>query len=95
MRPLHVLNRVLCQKRLRPALHAALERRPDKVVEEEGSVDEQRESENLEPLECLPSKTQRDNPDEQCSASVDGGTRSCGNGARHAETEEVEATVLD
>lgn len=55
---LQMLNGLFRQQRLRLPLHTALERRPDKVVEEKRSVHKQRETEHLEPLECLPTKSE-------------------------------------
>jgi len=49
-----------------------LQRRLDNTVEEEGEVDEQGEANHLQPLECLPAKTEGDNPDEEGAARVNG-----------------------
>jgi hypothetical protein len=46
--------------------------RAHNVVKQESSVNEQNEAQNLQPFERLPSKAERDDPDSQRSASVDG-----------------------
>lgn len=69
-----------------------LERRLDQSIEKESEVHQQSETHNLEPLECLPTKSQRHHPDEQSSASVDGGSRGCTDGSGDGEPEEVETT---
>jgi hypothetical protein len=74
-------------------LHTALHWRPDQVIEQERSVDEQRKPEHLKPLECLPTKSKGHDPDEEGTTGVNGGTRRRGHGACDTETEEVEATV--
>lgn len=40
------------------------ERRTDDIVEQEGAVNEEREAEDLEPLEGFPSQDQGNEPDE-------------------------------
>ena len=67
------------------------EGRLDDAVEEEGEVDEQREAADLQPLERLPAEAQRDDPDEQRPARVDGRARRGADVARDREAEEVEA----
>ena len=51
-----MLNRLLRQKRLMMPLIARPERRPDQVIEEEGTIYQKDESENLQPLERLPAE---------------------------------------
>jgi predicted CxxxxCH...CXXCH cytochrome family protein len=75
------------------SLHTALHRRPDQVVEQERSVDKQRKTEHLQPLECLPAKSKGHDPDEKSAAGVNGGTRRCGNSTCHTETEKVETAA--
>ena len=89
-----VLDGVLREQRLRLPLHACLQRRPDQVVEQERSVHQERKAQHLKPLERLPTKAQREDPDEERAAGVDGGARCGGDGASHRQTEEVEATGL-
>lgn len=69
-----------------------LERGLHDAVEQEGEVDEKSEADDLQPLERLPAEAQRDNPDEERSARVDGRSRRGADGARDGEAEEVEAT---
>jgi hypothetical protein len=92
--PLVMLNRILDEERLRLPLNPGLDRRPDQIVEQERAVYQQRESENLQPLECLPAQAKRHHPDEQRAAGVDSRARSCRDGARDRETKEVEATAM-
>ena len=47
-------------------------RRLDDTVEEEGKVDQHGETNDLELLEGLPAQTERDDPDKQGPASIDG-----------------------
>jgi hypothetical protein len=89
-----MLNGILRQERLRPSLYARLERWPNEIVEQEGAVHKRRETCDLQPLECLPAKTERHDPDEQCAAGIDCGARCRRHGARDGKTEEVEATVV-
>ena len=49
-----------------------LERGLDDAVEEEGEVDEENKSYYLQPLKSLPAKTQRNEPDEESTAGVNG-----------------------
>ena len=53
-----------------------LQRRLNDTVEQEGEVNKQGETDNLEPLESLPAQAKGDDPDEQGSASVNGRSRS-------------------
>jgi hypothetical protein len=92
--PLVMLNRILDEERLRLPLNPGLDRRPDQIVEQERAVYQERESENLQPLECLPAQAKRHHPDEQRAAGVDSRARSCRDGARDRETKEVEATAM-
>lgn len=89
-----MLNGLFRQQRLRLPLNTALERRPDKVVEEEGSIHEQRKAKHLEPLERLPAKSKRDNPDKQGAGSINGRARGCRDGAGDAKAKEVETTAV-
>ena len=75
------------------SLYTALHRRPDQIVEQERAVHKQRESKHLQPLEGLPAKTKRYNPNEEGSASIDGRAGRRRDGACHTQTEEVEAAV--
>ena len=65
-------------------------RRVDDLVEQSSSPNEQRETDDLQPLEGLPAQSQRDEPDEERAAGVDcaagGGADLTGDG----EPEEVE-----
>ena len=62
----------------------------DDLVEQRSSPDQQRETDDLQPLEGLPAQAQRDEPDEERAAGVDcaagGGADLTGDG----EPEEVE-----
>lgn len=89
---LQVLDRILGQEGLGLPLNAALQRRPNQVVEHKRAIHKQCETQHLEPLESLPAKPERHDPDEQSTAGVDSGSRCRGDGARDAKTEEVEAT---
>lgn len=91
--PSVVLHRVLRQERLWPPLHARLKRWPDQVVEQERAVYQQCETEHLEPLERLPSQTERHDPDEECTAGIDRRARCSRDSARDGQTKEVEATA--
>lgn len=70
-----------------------LERRLDDAVEQEGEVDEQGEAEDLQPLERLPAEAERDDPDEERPAGVDGRAGGGADGPRDGEAKEVEAAV--
>lgn len=67
----------------------------DDFVEDGSAVDEQSKTNDLQPLKCLPSESQADEPDEERSASVDGASSGGGDGPRNAETEEIEATAME
>jgi hypothetical protein len=71
-----------------------LERRHDQVIEQECAVHQQRKSSDLQPLERLPAKTERHDPNEQCATGIDRGARCRRHGARDREPEEVKATVF-
>ena len=45
-------------------LNAPLHWRSNKIIEDERAIHQQRETEDLQPLERLPSESQGDNPDE-------------------------------
>jgi hypothetical protein len=66
-------------------------RRVDNLVEQRRAPDQERETDDLQPLEGLPAQTQRDEPDEQRAARVDCAAGCCGDLARDGEAEEVEA----
>lgn len=70
-----------------------VERRLHEAVEQEGEVDQQREAEDLQPLERLPAEPQRHDPDEERPARVDGRPRRGADGARDGEAEEVETAA--
>lgn len=70
-----------------------LKGRLDDAVEEEGEVDEQGEADDLQPLERLPAEAERDDPDEERPARVDGRAGGGADAARDGEAEEVEAAV--
>ena len=67
--------------------------RLDDAVEQEGEVDEQHEAGDLQPLERLPAEAERDDPDEEGAARVDGGARRGADAARDGQAEEVEAAA--
>ena len=87
-----MLDRIFGQELLMRSLNARLERRAYKIVEYECAVHKQCETEDLQPFECLPAQTQRDDPDEERTAGIDGRARRSGDGASYGETEEVETT---
>lgn len=68
------------------------EGRGNDAVEEEGEVDQQDEPDNLKPLERLPAETERDDPNKECTASVNGRARGSADGACDGKPKEVEAT---
>ena len=68
--------------------------RLDDAVEQESKVDEQHEAGDLQPLERLPAEAERDDPDEEGAARVDGGARRGADAARDREAEEVEAAAV-
>lgn len=73
-----------------------LERRLHNAVEQESEIYEQRKACYLQPLESLPAKAERDNPDEKGPACVDGGARGGTDATCNRKPEEVEAaTDLD
>lgn len=60
------------------ARETGLQRGLDNIVEEERSVDEESEADDLKPFESLPAQAERDEPDEEGAAGVDcaaGGSR--------------------
>lgn len=63
------------------------------AVEQKGRIDQQSKSSNLQPLERFPSKAKRNDPDEERSASVNGGARGGTDGASNGQSEEVEAAI--
>lgn len=69
----------------------SLEWRTNDVVEQEGTINQQPEAGNLEPLEGLPSQTQRDKPDEKGSAGVDCAAGCSRDRASDRQAEEVKA----
>lgn len=90
-----MLNWLLREKFLNLVHLEKLERRLNNPVEQERKVDEQDKANNLQPLERLPAKTERDNPDEQGAASVDGRPRGSADAACNRYTEKVETTARD
>jgi hypothetical protein len=88
-----MLNWLLRQEFLRFPLNTSLEWRPHQIIEQESSVDKQRKTENLKPLERLPAESERDHPDEERAASVDGRARRRRDSARDTEAKEVEAAA--
>ncbi len=88
-----MLDRLFREQLLNLLDAQALERGLDDAVEEESEVDEQGEAEDLQPLESLPAEAERDDPDEEGAAGVDGGARGGGDAARDGEAEEVEAAA--
>lgn len=91
--PLAVLNRIMRQKGFGLLARAQeLKRRLDDAVEKEGEVDEQGKAEDLQPLERLPAKAKRHNPDKECAASIDCRTGCGADTARDGEAKEVETT---
>lgn len=69
-----------------------LQGRTDDIVEQECTVNEASKTDNLKPFERFPAQPQRDEPDEQSAAGINGATGCGGDGARYRETEEVEST---
>jgi hypothetical protein len=76
-----MLNRFLREKHLRLPLDTRLERRADQVIKQKRPVHQQRETRNLEPLERLPSESERHDPNKQCAASINRRARSSGDSA--------------
>lgn len=74
--------------------NAPPERRLNDAIEQEGAINQQCEAHNLKPLECLPAKPKRHDPDEERTASVDRGSGSRAYSSGHRETEEVESTKI-
>lgn len=74
-------------------LQVGPERRPDDIIEEERAVDKQCKAGHLQPLEGLPAKAKRDDPDEKSTTCVDSCTGGCRDGTSDGETKEVKATV--
>lgn len=70
-----------------------LEGRLDDAVEHKRRVHKDCEAEHLEPLEALPAKAERDDPDEEGSACVNGGSCGRADAAGDGQTEKVEATA--
>lgn len=68
-----------------------LKRRRDNTVEEESEVNQQDKAQNLQPLERLPAKAERHNPNKERAAGVDGRAGRGADGARDRKPEEVEA----
>lgn len=62
------------------------------TVEQEGTVDQKTESDNLKPLERLPVESQRDKPDEKSTASINNTTGSSRDTAGDRDTKEVETS---
>lgn len=90
---LAVLDRLLRKKLFDLLLHPqAFKRGLDDAVEQKGEVNKQSESNNLEPLERLPSQAKRDDPNEQGPASVDSRPRGGTDAPGDRETKKVEAT---
>lgn len=69
-----------------------LKGRLDDAVEQEGEVDEEGEAKDLQPLESLPAEAERDDPDEERPAGIDGRAGGSTDGPRDGKAEEVEAT---
>lgn len=63
------------------------------AIEQKGRINQQSKSGNLQPLERFPAKAERNDPDEERSASVNGGARGGTDGASNGQPEEVEATM--
>ena len=61
---LNMLNRLLRKQFLHISSHASLQRRLNQPVKEEGSVDEQAESNDLKPFEGFPAEEEGNDPDE-------------------------------
>jgi hypothetical protein len=62
----------------------------DDIVEKKCTVNEACKTNDLKPFERLPAQSQRDEPDEQSAAGVDGAAGCSGDGACYRETEEIE-----
>lgn len=70
-----------------------LEGRLDNAIEKEGEVDEEAETDDLQPLERLPAEAERNDPDEKGTAGVDGGSRGGAHTTGDGDAKEVEATA--
>jgi len=89
-----MLHRLLGQQLLHLLLGLQeLKGRLDDAVEQEGEVDEEGEAGHLQPLERLPAEAERDDPDEEGPAGVNGRAGGGADGPRDGEAEEVEAAV--
>lgn len=67
-----MLDRCFFQERLGlPLSGTRFDRWPHDVVEQKRAVNQQSEADNLQPLECFPPKSKRDDPDEQGAARID------------------------
>ena len=73
--------------------HAGLERWRDDPVEEEGSVDEKSETEQLQEGEFLPAETEGNDPNDECSRGIDDRTGSGRNGPGDGDSKEIESPV--
>jgi hypothetical protein len=80
-----LLNLFVCLQALHWRLYEA--------VEEESRVHEESETNNLQPLEALPAQPQRDDPDEEGSASVNCRSSRSTNVASDRETKEIESSI--
>lgn len=64
------------------------------LVKQERAIHKESEADDLEPFECLPSKSERYDPDEERAAGIYGAARSGGDSAGNRQAEEVEATEI-
>ena len=71
---------------------ACFERRPDNIIEQKCAIDKHHEADDLQPFKGFPSKSEGNQPDKQCSASVDGATSSSRYRPSNREAEVVKAT---
>lgn len=86
-----MLDRLLRQQLLnRLSRLEELERRLDQAVEQESKVHQQGEADHLQPLERLPSKAERHDPNEQRTAGVNGRPRCRADGPGDGQAKEVE-----
>ena len=94
--PLGVFNRLFGKQwcRFSPS-NASLPRDADNVIEKKCPIDKQDKSNNLQPLEGFPSQAERDDPNEERTACVDGRSGRSANGSRDRETKEVESSDAD
>jgi hypothetical protein len=72
-----MLNGFFRQKLLRISNDPAFQRRSNESVEQKSSVDQEQETEDLQPFEGFPAEKEGDYPDKQGSTGVD-----CGSGCR-------------